>query len=53
MCPKTSIEKDKMTKVSYSSAIGSLMYAMVCTRPNNSYVVGLVSQYQSIPGVEH
>ena len=32
MCPKTQEEEDKMSKVPYASAIGSLMYAMVCTR---------------------
>ena len=32
MCPKTQEEEDKMSKVPYASAVGSLMYAMVCTR---------------------
>ncbi|RVW71082.1 Retrovirus-related Pol polyprotein from transposon TNT 1-94 [Vitis vinifera] len=30
--PKTEEERDHMSKVPYASAIGSLMYAMVCTR---------------------
>ena len=34
MCPKTQDEKEKMTRVPYANAIGSLMYAMMCTRPN-------------------
>ena len=33
MCPKTQEEIDYMSKVPYSSVVGSLMYAMVCTRP--------------------
>ena len=32
--PKTKEEMDHMSKVPYASTIGSLMYAMVCTRPN-------------------
>ena len=33
MCPKTQEEEDTMSKVPYASAVGSLIYAMVCTRP--------------------
>src|SRR4051812_23881816 len=29
-CPKTPADKEKMADVQYASAIGSLMYAMVC-----------------------
>ena len=29
------------------------MYAMVCTRPDIRYVVGIVSRYQSNPGMGH
>ena len=32
MCPKTQEEEDKMSKVPYALVVGSLMYAMVCTR---------------------
>ena len=42
-----------MSKVSYSSAVGSLMYAMVCSRPDLSYAMCLVSRYMSNPGKEH
>ena len=30
-----------MSKVPYSNAVGSLMYAMVCTRPDISHALGL------------
>ena len=33
-CPKSKTEKAEMTKVPYASVVGSLMYAMVCTRPD-------------------
>ena len=42
-----------MAKVPYASAIGSLMYAMVCTRPDIAQVVGAVSKYMTNPGKEH
>ena len=42
-----------MRKVPYASAVGSLMYAMLSTRPNICYAVGVVSMYQSNPGPEH
>ena len=42
-----------MSKVSYSSAVGSLMYAMVCSRPDLSYAMSLVSRYMSNPVKEH
>ena len=36
---------DYMSRVSYSSAMGSLMYAMICSHPYLSYVVSVVSKY--------
>ena len=42
-----------MRQVPYASAVGSLMYAMLCTRPAICYSVGMVSQYQSNPGPQH
>ena len=42
-----------MSKVPYSSAIGSLMYAMVCTRPDIAHVVGVLSRYMNNPGKEN
>ena len=53
MCPKIQEEEDKMSKVPYASAIGSLMYAMVCTRLDIAHAVGVVSRYMSHPGIEH
>ena len=53
MCPKTQEEIDYMSKVPYSSIVGSLMYAMVCTRPDIAHVVGVVSRYMNDPSKEH
>ncbi|KAK2967724.1 hypothetical protein RJ640_028455 [Escallonia rubra] len=52
-CPKNDEEKNRMSKVPYAAAVGSLMYAMLCTRPNICYAVGLVSRYQSNLGPAH
>ena len=53
MCPKSPEEKEQMSKVPYSSAIGSLMYAMMCTCPDICYVVGLATRFQSNPCIKH
>ena len=39
--PKTLEQKERMSKIPFASAVGSLMYAMFCTRPNIFYVVGV------------
>ncbi|GJZ76955.1 retrovirus-related pol polyprotein from transposon TNT 1-94 [Tanacetum coccineum] len=52
-CPSSVEENLKMKRVPYASAVGSLMYAMVCTRPNLAYVVGVVSRYLLNPSRAH
>ena len=53
MCSKTQEYVDKMSKVPYASDVGSLMYVMVCTRPDIAHAVGVVSRYMSHPRIEH
>ncbi|KAM2549652.1 hypothetical protein TB1_013993 [Malus domestica] len=53
MEPKTPEEIGHMSRIPYASAIGSLMYAMICTRPDIAYAVSITSRYQSNPGSEH
>ena len=53
MCPNSPEEKGQMSKIPYSSVVRSLMYAMMCTRPNICYVVGLTSRCQSNLGIKH
>ena len=53
LCPETLQEKEQMKRVPYASAVGSLMYAMMCTRPDICFAVGMVSRYQSNPGQAH
>ncbi|MCO5595833.1 hypothetical protein L7F22_049884 [Adiantum nelumboides] len=52
-CPKSDAERAEMAKVSYSSALGSLMYAMVTTRLDIAFAVGVVSPYMENPGKKH
>ncbi|PKI64685.1 hypothetical protein CRG98_014901 [Punica granatum] len=52
-CPTSEKEKEEMKKVPYSSAVGSLMYAMVCTRPDIAHSIGVVSCFLSNPGKKH
>ena len=51
--PSNEDEKLYMQRVPYASAVESLMYAMVCTRPDIAHVVGTVSRFLSNPGREH
>ena len=43
--PKSIIEKAQMAKVPYLSAVGNLMYAMICTRLDITYAIEVVSRY--------
>lgn len=52
-CPKNALEKEQMTSIPYASAVGSLMHALVCTRPDIAFAVGMLGRYQSNPGIEH
>ncbi|MCI64798.1 vacuolar protein sorting-associated protein 33 [Trifolium medium] len=42
-----------MKKVPYASAVGSLMYTMICTRPDIAHAVGVVSRFLSNPSKDH
>ena len=42
-----------MKDVHYSSIMGSLMYAQVCTHPDTAFIVGVLSRYLSDPGQSH
>ena len=52
-CASTDEDVEYMSRVPYSSAVGSLMYAMVCSRPVLSHAMSLVSRYMANPGNEH
>ena len=48
--PSTNEENNEMSSTLYSSAVVSLMYAMICTRPDIAHVVGTVSRFLFNPG---
>jgi len=53
MSPTTVEEREYMTRVPYTSAIGSLIYAMVCTRPDLSQAVSIINRCMHDPGKGH
>ena len=52
-CPISEKEKEEISKVLYSFVVGSLMYVMVCTRPDIAHVVGVVNRFLSNPSKKH
>ncbi|GKC70667.1 hypothetical protein Tco_1116550 [Tanacetum coccineum] len=52
-CPVRDCDVERMSKVPYANAVGSLMYLMVCTRPDIAYAVSVVSRYLANPGKNH
>ena len=52
-CPKNDLERESMKTIPYDSVVGSLMYAEVCTRPDISFSIKVLMQYQSNPGMDH
>ncbi|XP_075108916.1 secreted RxLR effector protein 161-like [Nicotiana tabacum] len=53
MSPKIDEEMEQMSSVPYSSVVGSIMYDMVCTRPDISYAISVMSRYMACPSKEH
>ena len=52
-CPTTTDEQDRISKVPYTAVIGSIMYAIISTRPDVSYALSVTSRYQSDSGESH
>ncbi|GJV90693.1 retrovirus-related pol polyprotein from transposon TNT 1-94 [Tanacetum coccineum] len=53
MSPSSKKERVEMSRVPYALAVGSLMFAMICTSPDIAYAVGVVSRYMKELGREH
>ncbi|XP_071695682.1 secreted RxLR effector protein 161-like [Rutidosis leptorrhynchoides] len=51
--PSTNDDLRRMNGTPYASAIGSIMYTMLCTRPDVSYALSMTSRYQQNPGKSH
>jgi hypothetical protein len=52
-CPMTANERECMSKVQYTSTIGSIMYAMISTQPDVSYAISATSRHQADPSEDH
>jgi hypothetical protein len=52
MCTNTHEQIEYMSRVPYSSTVGSMMYAMVCTRPYISHAARVMSRYMNNLGKE-
>ena len=46
MCPKTPEERKKTNEITYASAVRSIMYVMLCTKPDVAYALGIASRFQ-------
>ena len=52
-CPTTKDERERMEKIPYASTIGSILYAMLFTRPDVSYALSMTTKFQSDPDECH
>ena len=51
--PKDEDSRKEMANIPYSSAVGSLMYGMVCTRPDLAHGMSVISRFMANPGKPH
>ena len=51
--PTTAEDRERMKVIPYASAIGSIKYAMLCTRPIVYPTLSLAREYNSDLGVDH
>ena len=52
-CPQTPAEVEEMRSVPYISAVGSLLYLAIATRPDITYTVGVLARFNTNPGRAH
>lgn len=52
-CLKDEEWKSRIGEFPSAFVVGSLMYAMTCTRPDIAYAISLTSGLTSNPGLEH
>lgn len=51
--PQNGSERRAMSQIPYMTAVGALLYLAMCTRPDISYSVGVLSRFTSNPGMAH
>ena len=53
MAPVSSEDKEYMKKVPYISAVGSLLFLALATRPDIAHTVSVLCRFNSNPGIAH
>ena len=53
LCPESDYDVDYMSRVPYSSAVGSLMYVIVCSRFDLSHAPSVINRFMTNPDKEH
>jgi hypothetical protein len=51
--PRNQLEINQLKSIPCASAVGSIMYAQVCTCPDLAFVTGLLGRFQSNPRMKH
>ncbi|KAJ4744919.1 Transposon Ty1-NL2 Gag-Pol polyprotein [Rhynchospora pubera] len=51
--PTNDTDREYMKKFQYPSVVGSIMYAMLCTRPDVAHPISVTSRFQANPGMAH
>ena len=51
--PTRTEDRERMKVIPYASAIASIKYAMLCTKPVVYFAMSLARGYNSDPGVDH
>ena len=52
-CPTDPVDQARMKKLKYSSIVGSILFACVCTRPDIANATRDVCRYMHNPGMPH
>ena len=51
--PTMAEDRERMKVIPYALAIGSIVYDMLCTKPDVCLAISLAGRYQSNLGVDH
>ena len=52
-CLNNELKRKEIQKIPYPSTVRSFMYALVCTRLDIVFIVGMLGSYLSNPGMDH
>lgn len=53
MSPKTHQDSKEMSPIPYANVVGSIIYLMICTMPDLSHAISVMSRYMTDPGKQH